>query len=409
MPLRLSAEFEFWAEDGQEQIHESSGETFSMTARVQKRAGVSRGVLLVTLLILAEFVGTAAAQTGQGLPTEWDKIIEAAKKEGKVVASIPPNRKLRRGMEVAFIPRYGIGIEFVSARGSASIQKIISETKAGIQYVDLHVGGTESAVTRLLAEKTLEPVEPYFVLPEVKDPKQWWGGHMWADNAKRFIYPFVAYQTLGLWCNPNEYRPAQFQSFDDLLNPKLQGKIGISDPRTPGSGNSMWSHMLSIKGEEYLKKFVAQKLFVARDLGVLGENLSRGKIAVTLGIGYSELLPFIKAGLPVEPLPYPNEGLYATGGYGHLMVIKNPPHPNAAKVFANWLLGRDGQEIFGRSMGVASRRLDVDTKWLKEFGVIASKDSLTVEQFYRLENQSEEKVYKLRDLGAAAARRLLGS
>jgi ABC-type Fe3+ transport system substrate-binding protein len=167
--------------------------------------------------------------------------------------------------------------------------------------------------------------------------------------------------------------------------------------------------MLSIKGEEYLKKFVAQKLFVARDLGVLGENLSRGKIAVTLGIGYSELLPFIKAGLPVEPLPYPNEGLYATGGYGHLMVIKNPPHPNAAKVFANWLLGRDGQEIFGRSMGVASRRLDVDTKWLKEFGVIASKDSLTVEQFYRLENQSEEKVYKLRDLGAAAARRLLGS
>ena len=41
--------------------------------------------------------------------------------------------------------------------------------------------------------------------------------------------------------------------------------------------------------------------------------------------------------------------------------------------------------------------------------MIASKDSLTVEQFYRLENQSEEKVYKLRELGAAVARRLLGS
>jgi ABC-type Fe3+ transport system substrate-binding protein len=92
-----------------------------------------------------------------------------------------------------------------------------------------------------------------------------------------------------------------------------------------------------------------------------------------------------------------------------LMIIKNPPHPNAAKVFANWLLGRDGQEIFSRSMGIGSRRLDVDTKWLKQFGVIASKDSLTVEQFYRLENQSEEKVYKLRELGTAAARKLLGS
>ena len=370
---------------------------------------MSRGVLLVTALILAELVGTAVAQTGQRLPTEWDKIIEAAKKEGKVVASIPPNRKLRQGMEVAFTRRYGVGVEFVSTRSSASIEKIISETKAGMQYVDLHIGNTESAVTRLLAENALEPVEPYFVLPEVKDPKQWWGGQMWADNAKRFIYPFVAYQTVSLWCNRNEYKPAEFQSFDDLLNPKFQGKIGINDPRTPGSGNAMWSHMLSVKGEEYLRKLVAQKLFVARDLRLLGDNLSRGKIAVTLGIGYSELLPFIKAGLPVAPLPYPKEGLYTTGGYGHLMVIKNPPHPNAAKVFANWLLGRDGQEIFGRSMGVGSRRLDVDTKWLKEFGVIASKDSLTVEQFYRLENQSEEKVYKLREPSAAAARRLLGS
>jgi ABC-type Fe3+ transport system substrate-binding protein len=229
------------------------------------------------------------------------------------------------------------------------------------------------------------------------------------DNAKRFIYPFAAHQTVGLWCNPNEYKPAEFQSFDDLLNPRLRGKIGISDPRAPGSGNWMWSHMLSVKGEEYLKKFVAQKLFVAQDLRLLGESLSSGKIAVALGVGYSELLPFIKAGLPVAPLPYPKEGLYTTGGNGHLMVIKNPPHPNAAKVFANWLLGPDGQEIFSRSMSVGSRRLDVNTKWLKEFGVIASKDSLTVEQFYRLENQSEEKVYKLGEPGAAAARRLLGS
>jgi iron(III) transport system substrate-binding protein len=364
---------------------------------------------MVTALLLVDLMGTAAAQTGQERPGEWDKIVEAAKKEGKVVVSIPPSRKLRRGMEIAFTRRYGIGVEFVSARGTASIQRIISEAKAGTPYVDLYIGAAESAVTGLLAAKALEPVEPYFVLPQVEDPKQWWGGHMWMDNAKRFIYPFVAYQTVSLWCNPNEYKPAEFQSFDDLLNPKLRGKIGISDPRTPGSGNAMWSHMLSVKDEEYLKKLVAQKLLVARNLRSLGENLSSGKIAVALGIGYSELLPFIKTGSPIVPLPYPEEGLYTTGGSGHLMIIKNPPHPNAAKVFANWLLGRDGQEIFSRSLGVGSRRLDVDTKWLKEFGVIASKDSLTVEQFYRLENQSEEKVYKLRKLSAASARRLLGS
>ena len=242
---------------------------------------------------------TASFALAQSKPADWDKIVEAAKKEGKVVASIPPSPELRKGMEIAFTRRYGIGVEFVPARGGAIVQRMVSEAKSGVHYFDLHIGGTESVVSAMLPENILEPVEPYFILPEVKDPKQWWGGHIWIDNAKKYVYNFVAYQTVSLWSNPNEYKPAEFRSFDDLLNPKLQGRIGISDPRTPGSGSSMWSHMNYIKGEEYLKKFVGQKLFVTRDLRLLAENLAKGKIAVTSGIGYSEFQPFIKANLPV--------------------------------------------------------------------------------------------------------------
>lgn len=352
----------------------------------------------------------APAQTAKSAgQAEWDKIVEAARKEGKVVASIPPSAELRRGMEIAFTRRYGIGVEFVPARGSTIVRRLVDEAKAGVHYFDLHIGGTESVISGLLPENVLDPVEPFFILPEVKDPKQWWGGHIWVDNAKRFVYAFVAYQTVSLWSNPNDYKPAEFRSFDDLLNPKLQGKIGISDPRTPGSGSSMWSYMLYIKGEEYLKRLVAQKLFVTRNLRLLAENLAKGKIAVTSGIGYSEFLPFIKANLAVTPLPVPKEGLYATGGYGHLTILKNAPHPNATKVFVNWLLGPDGQEIFSRGMGVGTRRLDVDTRWLKDFGVIAAKDGLTLEQYYKFENQSENKIYKIREPGAAMARKLLGS
>jgi iron(III) transport system substrate-binding protein len=366
-------------------------------------------VLAIAALIWVQLGGAAAAQTAHLQSPEWDKIVAAAQQEGKVVVSIPPSRKLRRALEVAFPRRYGIGIEFVSVRSGASIQKIINENKVGMPYVDLHVGGIESAVSGLLAEKALDPLAPYFVLAEVKDSTEWWGGHIWVDNAKRFIYVFAAYQTSSLWCNRDHYKPEEFQSFDDLLQPRLQGKIGIGDPRMPGLGNALWSFLLSVKGEEYLKNLVAQRLFVARDQRSLGEHLRSGKGAVALGIGYAELQPLIKAGAPLVALLYPKEGLYTTGGNGHLMAIKNPPHPNAARVFANWLLGRDGQELFGRTMSIASRRLDVNTKWLKEVGVIPSKDSLTVEQYHRLENYSAEKVHKLRELGAAAARRLLGS
>jgi iron(III) transport system substrate-binding protein len=352
---------------------------------------------------------SAGLALAQSRSAEWDKIVEAARKEGKVVASIPPSAELRKLMELSFTRQHGIGVEFIPARGGSVIQRIVNEAKAGVRYFDLHIGGTESVITGLLPENILDGVEPYLILPEVKDPKQWWGGHLWADNAKRFLYIFVAYQTVSLWTNPNEYNPGEFSSFDDLLSPKLRGKIGISDPRTPGSGSSMWSYMLYIKGEEYLKRFVAQKLFVTRDLRLLAENLAKGKIAVTSGIGYSEFLPFIKVKLPVTPLPMPKEGLYVSGGYGHLTVLKNPPHPNAAKVFVNWLLSRDGQEVFTRGMGVGSRRLDVDTRWLKDYGVVAAKDFLTLDQYHKYENQSEDKIYKIREPGAAMARKLFGS
>jgi iron(III) transport system substrate-binding protein len=326
-----------------------------------------------------------------------------------VVASIPPSAELRRLMELSFPRRYGIGVEFVPARGGSVVQRIVSEAKAGVRYFDLHIGGTESVITAMLPENVLDPVEPYLVLPEVRDPQQWWGGHVWADKAKKFIYVFVAYQTVSLWSNSNLYKPAAFSSFDDLLHPKLRGKIGISDPRTPGSGSSMWSYMLYVKGEEFLRRLVAQDLFVTRDLRLLADSLARGKIAVTSGIGYSEFLPFIKANLPVVPLPVPKEGLYVSGGYGHLTVLKNPPHPNAATVFINWLLSREGQEVFTRGMGVGSRRFDINTGWLKEHGVIAAKDFLSFDQFHKLENQSEEKIHKIREPGAAMARKLLGS
>ncbi len=371
----------------------------------------SRKIILLLLLAMSLALGARSvfAQPAPAKAGDWDRVIETAKKEGKVVVSIPPSPELRKGMEMAFTRRTGVGVEFVPARGGAIIQRMVSEAKAQMQYFDVHVGGTESIVSGLLPANILEPVEPLFAGSDVKDAKQWWGGHFWVDNAKRFVYPFVAYQTVSLWCNPNEYKASEVQSFDDLLSAKLKGRIGMSDPRVSGAGNSMWSHMLAVKGEEYLKRLMAQNPFVARDLRLLGDNLSKGKVAVTVGIGYSELLPFIKVGLPIAPLPTPREGVFATSGYGNLVVFKNAPHPSAAKVFVNWLLSRDGQEIYGRAMGVASRRLDVDTRWTKDFGVIGAKDGLSVEQYRRLENQSEAKIYKLREPGSTAARKLLGS
>ena len=374
-----------------------------------KRIGIIKRIFVpIVAFLWSAGMSPALAQSSRAAGSaDWDRVVDAAKKEGRVVASIPPSPELRRGMEEAFTKRFGIVVESVPARGGAIIRRIVEESKAGIHYFDLHIGGTESIVKGLLPENVLEPVEPWLILPEVRDAKQWWGGHIWVDNAKRFIYASSAYQTASLWYNSNLLKAEEIRSFDDLLNPKWKGKIGLSDPRTPGSGASIWAYMFLIKGEEYLRRLAGQKLFLTRDLRLLAENLAKERVGIALGIGYSEFLPFKKVGLPVSALPTPKEGLYATGGYGHLTIIKNPPHPDATKVFVNWFLGKEAQEIFSKAMGAPTRRLDVETKWSKDFGVLAAKDGLTLEQFHRMENQSEERIYKVRDPAAALARKLL--
>jgi ABC-type Fe3+ transport system substrate-binding protein len=148
-------------------------------------------------------------------------------------------------------------------------------------------------------------------------------------------------------------------------------------------------------------------MFIGRDQRQLAENLAKGKLALVVGLTYYSFLPFLKAGLPVKPLPNPRDEVYISGGSGNLTIIKGAPHPNATKVFVNWILGKEGQEIFSRTMGQGTRRLDVDTQWLKEFGVIAAKDSLTPDQYPKLENQSEDKVVKVREPAAEFARKIL--
>ncbi len=347
-----------------------------------------------------------AAEAKPSSAVEWERTVDAAKKEGKVVVSIPASAELRIGIEKIFKQRFGIEAEVNAGRAASIVGKIQQESKSGVPSFDVHMGGGESMITGLLSEGILAPLEPAMMLKEIKDPNNWWGGHIWLDNAKRYIYASQAFQVELIWCNTDYVKPEEVRSLNDLLNPKWSGKIGYLDPRTPGAGASMWSFLWKLKGEDYLKKLAGQKLFLSRDQRVLAESLAKGKIALVAGLSYYSYLPFVKAGLPVKSVPMPRDEIYVSGGSGNVAIIKGAPHPNATQVFVNWFLGQEGQETYSRAMGQGTRRLDVDTKWLKEFGVVAAKDSLVPDQYSKLENQSEEKVLKTREPAAELARKL---
>jgi iron(III) transport system substrate-binding protein len=369
---------------------------------------IARFVLSATLVGVQIFASPVYGQPSKATgAAEWDKLVDGAKKEGKVTVSIPASAELRKQLEDQFKKRHGIEVEVFTSRGSAGVRRMADEFKAGVRYFDLHIGGSSSIVSGMLDEGILDPIEPWLALPEVRDPKQWWGGHLWVDNAKRFVYMFQAYLSEIIWYNTDLVKPNEIRSYDDFLNPKWKGKIGYLDPRTPGAGDSTWSFMWQLKGEEYLKKLVAQDLYIGRDQRVLAEGLAKGRVAVMIGLSYYSFLPFLKAGLPIKTLPTLKEGNYGTGGSGNLAIIKAPAHPNSTRVFVNWLLGREGQEIVSRALGQATRRLDVDTRFLRESGTIAAKDVMSVNDFLAIENQSEEKLEKVREPASKVARALL--
>ena len=355
----------------------------------------ARAILVVALLV---FAGSVAIAAEAKRPAEWDKAVEEAKKEGKIVLAIPPATELRTALEPLLKQKFGLEAELVSAPGPKNASRIAAEKKAGVSYFDAIICGTGTAAG-LTHDGMLEPIESFWILPEVKDAKQWWGGHIWEDNlsTNKFLYSFLAdVSTHSTWYNTALAKPQEFGSFDDYLNPKWKGRIGFSDPRVPSSGQSIWSFMWEHRGEEFLKKLVQQELFLTRDLRQLADAVAKGKVVLAFGLGRSQTEPFIKAGLPLKPAPVTKEGLPASNGFGVLGVIKDPPHPNATRVFVNWFLSREGQEWYSKVMLNGTRRLDVNTKWLKDRGIAAAKDALTVQEYHRVRNHLEDKYTKVR-------------
>jgi ABC-type Fe3+ transport system substrate-binding protein len=360
-----------------------------MTRRIVAR------VLYCLIVVIGSYSIVHAQQSWQA---EWDKTMAAAKKEGKVVVGLPPSAELRRELEPAFKARFGFEMEIFSATGPQIANRIVTEGKAGVRYFDSFIFGSCTGVP-LIKSGIFDQIEPYMILPEVKEPKQWWSGHVFMDNVSgtKLFYSFISTKsTEGYWYNTSLAKPEEFRSLDDLLNPKWKGKIGLSDPRVAGSGLSVWSYLWDLKGEEFLKKLVQQDLFVSQNLRQLAESLAKGKLAITLGIGLAQTEPFVKAGLPIKDLPDPSEGNPSSNGYGTLAVVKNPPHPNATKVFVNWLLSKEGQEIYSRVLLHGTRRLDVDTKWMAKQGVEASKDTLSPKDNEKMRNYLEDKCVEVR-------------
>lgn len=307
----------------------------------------------------------AKAETAkEAWENKWDEVLKEAKKEGRVMVSMGIGGLVRDALVKGFKQKFGIEVETFSGRGDEFTARLFAERRAGLYNYDVYQSGPNTVLLTLKPGGALDPLEPALVLPEVLDPKVWWKGDiLWLDK-EHLALNFLAYPSIPVAINTSMVRPEEISSYNDLLDARWKEKIIMNDPTISGPGGHLVGAIGDrIMGYDFLRNLAQQKPFITRDRSLPMLWLATGKYPVAINPDAAGFMQFQQAGAPVVRIT-PKEGTHVTPGFGSLALINKAPHPNAAKLYINWLLSREGQEIYTRVAGVHSGRLDVSTDFL---------------------------------------------
>lgn len=317
----------------------------------------------------AEPVQTGGASVGEtaGKKTwqqEWDNTVQGARKEQRVVVFGLPGGETTRLINEGFKNKYGIVVEAITGRGSEVAEKLVAQHRAGLYLADVFLGGSETSIIRAKPAGVLAPIEPIFILPEVTAHNVWYRGELPFLDRGRYLIAFLAYPSIPLTINTAMVKAEEVKSFRDLLNPKWKGKMTLNDPLVPGSG-SKWLEIVGseLMGWDYLKELLKQDLFVLQDQRQQVEWVARGKAAIAIAPFSPVVVEFRVAGAPILELT-PVEGTHSTGGQSVTGLVNKAAHPDAARLFINWLFSQEGQTIASKAYGRQSARVDVPTDHL---------------------------------------------
>ena len=281
---------------------------------------MSRVVLAAcaVLLLLAE------AHAQSDWKKEWEKTIEAAKKEGQVNVYIG-------GWEAvvesgAFQKAYPeIKVTWVGGRAGEAAKRILAERRAGKFIADVSSEGITSNYRSLHAAKSLDPIKPALLLPEVTNESLWYQGrHRYIDPEGQFVFRYVGTQQKGnVSYNSKLVNPKEIHSVWDLVDARWKGKIIARDVRSPGPGNApmrFFYHHPAI-GPTFIKKlFGEMDVTLFRDFRQSIDWLASGKASLCFFCADTDKAKL--QGLPVEEFANFKEGAALVTQYGHARALE---------------------------------------------------------------------------------------
>lgn len=271
---------------------------------------------------------------------------QTAQAEGKLTVYCTVQNHVCESMTKKFAQKYNVETQFIHG-GTGTIFGRIKAEKANPQ-ADIWYGGTiephYQAGQLGLLEAYRSPKQAE-ILPQFKNL---------IESRKGDFTSIVYMLVLGFGVNTEKLQKLGMEApkkWADLLDPRLKGEVQLPDPRSSGTTYTIIATLISLWGEEKTFAFLKQldqniSQYVKSSL--VTANLSRGESATTVGFVHSYATEKEK-GASVETV-LPEDGVgYALGGAS---ILKGARNLDNAKLFMDWVLSKEAQEIPWREHGV---------------------------------------------------------
>jgi iron(III) transport system substrate-binding protein len=334
-------------------------------------------IALSAITVFLTVATTVSAQTGK-MSTEQlaaynkpdrEKVLYAgAKAEGKVTWYTSLAGDSYKKLAAAFEAKYpGVAVESYRATRQEMSARILAEAQAQRYIADT----METTIPLLMLLRDNNMLIPYYFPTLAKYPE-----HVKEKAPKGLVFWTIDREShIGVAYNKNMI-PAKLapRNYQELLRPELKDKIAFAGTDT---GVTVTGAMLKFKGEEFVRKLKSQNPAIHNVSGrALLDMVISGEVGVSPTTFRNHVEVSLKVGAPIEWIPME----VVPSNSGSTAVLAKAPHPHAALLLADFILGAGGQKVLEEYQYGNPTKDYGFKRWYPEQG-------LTAEQIDKLEER----------------------